>query len=211
MPNGLYGDVIPGRHLIAPVPLVQAAAGGDTGILRVEGKQNQLVKGAALNLGHHLFGQWMPVAHGHEDTRGQGFLQLLLQGGGLALRQLDDGGTPTDLGVALPHFGGAIARHQTRQGAARQPGQREVNDVGIGEQVVEEGLHGVEGVGAAELKQHHADSLAASMLVGWRRLVGHQTGAEPRARVDSRAAMTASVNSLVEVVPPRSHVRWRPF
>jgi len=79
----------------------------------------------------------------------------------LRLRQIDDGRAAANLGIVTAHFAGAVPRHQPGQWFPRQTGEREVDDVGVGEEVVKERLDRIQRVRSAQLEQHHPDFVSS--------------------------------------------------
>jgi hypothetical protein len=55
------------------------------------------------------------------------------------------------------NFAGSPRCHQPRQKWARQPREREIDDVGVGEKIVKEGFDSLKRVRPAELEENHCD------------------------------------------------------
>ena len=100
----------------------------------------------------------MPIAHGHHHARHERFAEFRLQRPRLPRRHLADGRLAADFLIVLADFARAPRGNQPRQGLARQPRKREVDDVGVAKQVIEKRFDGVERVGPAQLKQYHPDA-----------------------------------------------------
>ena len=66
--------------------------------------------------------------------------------------KFQDGRTASDFRIVVADVAGARLGDQARQGAAGDRGEREIDDIGVAEEVVEEGFDRVDGVGASELK-----------------------------------------------------------
>ena len=98
----------------------------------------------------------MPITHGDHDARVQVFPKLALERRGLPLGEFAQGRFPSNASVVLADFVGPARRDQPRQGRASDARHRKINDVGVGEKIVKERLDGLERVGPAQLKQHHA-------------------------------------------------------
>ena len=80
-----------------PTPLIQAAARGGAGILRIERKQHDLIALGCPQMFNRFRGEGMPVAHGHEAAGVHaGFRQLELQGAGLLFGKAPDGRASAD-------------------------------------------------------------------------------------------------------------------
>ena len=135
-------------------PLVQTAARGGLGKLRVKRQKDQLAKAASLDLFYRLRGERMPVAHGDEDARVEAvrFAEVTLERAGLQFGQFANRRLTANRRVVLLDVPRATARNQPRQRGPRQAREREVNNVGVGKQVVKKRLDGLERIRPAQLK-----------------------------------------------------------
>lgn len=130
----------------------------------VEGEDNELVDVVALDELDSLLGVGVPVAHGDVDlgveaAGGKGGLE----GVGLLLGDGAEGGAATDGAVSLGGLGGAEGGDEAGdEGLEEAEGGGQADDVGVGEQVLQEGLHVVERVRAAEVEEHDADLAAGA-------------------------------------------------
>ena len=119
---------------------------------------------------HGLVREGVPGAHG-DDAAGAPAPMRELHGDGLGLsgRLLGDGRAPADLLVVAARLGRVALRDPPREERLEPAHQaRELNDVGVAEDVAQEGLDGGERVRAAEVEQHDAQRFA--------RGVGHGRG-----------------------------------
>ncbi len=98
----------------------------------------------------------MPVAHGHKALCVDPLMaQFALQSAGLPLRMSPDGRASADGGVVMLHLAGARGRDQLGQGFPPDAGKREVNDVGVAEEVIQKRFDRFQRVGSTELKENY--------------------------------------------------------
>jgi hypothetical protein len=97
--DDFYLGRVPGWELA--LPLVQTAARGDDGELRIQRQQHKRPDLMIEDLADSLLREWMPVTHGYENMRVQGIAQLALQPAGLEFGQLADRRPATNLGIVL--------------------------------------------------------------------------------------------------------------
>src|SRR5579862_5230774 len=138
---------------LAP-PFVEAAAGGGLGILRIERQQHHVVRPVLLECGDRLLGERAPITHRHNHPRVARGPESLLQRGGLPHGVFQDGALAADLGVVVGHVFRARRGDEAGQRLARNAGEWKIDDVRIGEKVIEERLDGLERIRTSQLKQH---------------------------------------------------------
>src|SRR5208282_4720445 len=150
--NVVHWDVI----VKEPLPLIQAAARGGRGILRIQRQQNHLVELRGPELCNGFAGEGMPVAHCDKATGVESLTdQLRFQSLRLPLGETPDGRSSADSRVVMLHFTGARGRNQFGQWFATQAGKREIDDVGITEKIKKERLYRSQRIRPAELKQNN--------------------------------------------------------
>src|SRR6266699_6132735 len=85
-----------------------------------------------------LLRERMPIAHGNEAARVEIGRERLFELARLELGEPADGRMAADGVVMFANNAGAAMGNPAREGAARQRGSQEVDDVGIAEKIVEE-------------------------------------------------------------------------
>ena len=141
---------------IEPVPLLQAAPAGGFRVLGIEREQNEMAEGVRSHLADRLFGHGVPVPHGHNHARVNRLPQLSLQRGRLLPGQFTERRLSPDARVVSSHLLRALGGEKARQRRPGQPGEGEVDDVGVGKQVAQEGFDVLKRVWPSQLKKHDA-------------------------------------------------------
>jgi hypothetical protein len=139
-----YIDRVAGRELA--LPLLQATAGGDEGELGIQRQKHKLAELMFQNLVDSLLGKRMPVTHGYENMRVERIAQLAFEPAGLKFRQFAEGRPAANLGIVFLDSPGTPRRNKSGQRLAGQPSKREVDDIRITEEVIEERLDRLKGV-----------------------------------------------------------------
>jgi hypothetical protein len=178
--DGAFGKRVE-RLAIDAAPLFQAAERGGVGIVRIEREKNEFVEAAGpLQGGDGVFGERFPVAHGGDgngiDIRRDG----LDEADALAFGEDGNGGAAADHGVTSGNRRSALFGDVARERAANEIEGAERDDVGVVEEVAEEGFDVGEGVGAAELEEDDADAFLGG---GHSSLYGEKTVASGEWRV----------------------------
>ena len=96
----------------------------------------------------------MPVAHGHHHARVAIAAQLGFERPGLPPGKLQNRRAAADLGIVMPHVPCAGGRNQARQGLPCNAREGKVDDVGIGEEIVEKRFDGFERIRSAKLEEN---------------------------------------------------------
>ena len=156
--DGALGERVCGRAVDA-APFFQATERGGVGIVRVKREKDKFIEAVGFfDGGDGVFGERLPVAH-----RGDGDgIEVRADSGdefaALAFSEDGDGRAAADLAVTQSDgrstFFGDIAGER----AADEVKRAERDNVGVAEEVAEEGFHGGERVGAAELEEDDADA-----------------------------------------------------
>jgi hypothetical protein len=150
----------PRRHRAVPppIPFVQAAARRRARVLGIHRQQDDLVHLRGAQLRDGLLGERVPVAHRDDaDSVDAAGAQLRFQRARLLLGEPADGRGSADDGVVMLHLARARGRDQLGQRLAPQAREREIDDVGVGEEVEKKGLDSRQAIGTAKLEEHHAD------------------------------------------------------
>ncbi len=79
---------------------------------------------------------------------------------GLTIREFDDGRTSADGGVMFADDLRTLSGDEFCERLAGESGAHEIDDFGIAEKIIEEGLDGGERVGAAQLEEDYGDFFA---------------------------------------------------
>jgi hypothetical protein len=106
----------------------------------------------------------MPVTHGYENTRLERMAQLAFEPAGLKFRQFAEGRPAANLGIVFLDSPGTPRRNKSSQRLAGQPSKREVDDIGIAEEVIEERLDRLKGVRPAQLEEDYPYPTSAFCL-----------------------------------------------
>src|SRR5579864_926596 len=125
--------------------------------MRVEREENQFVEREALEFGDCFGGEGMPVTHRDDDCGVEIGLERGGEGAGLAIGEFDDGRSSADGGVMFADDLGTLSRDEPGEGFPGESGTHEVDDFGIAEKVVEEGLDRSERVRASQLEEYDGD------------------------------------------------------
>ncbi len=140
--------------------ILDAAAGGGAGVMRVHRHDDRLLDPFGGQLAQHLLGPRLPVAHHH--VRPPLFSEALGDSRGLALRPFEQGRLAADLLVVAAHLPRAEKSDHTRERLLQQTAERQLDQVAIGEEVVEKGPDGLERVGTAHVEQDESFGFAVS-------------------------------------------------
>jgi hypothetical protein len=97
----------------------------------------------------------MPVTHGYENARLERIAQLAFEPAGLKFGQFAEGRPAANQGIVFLDSLGTPRRNKSSQRLAGQPSKREVDDIRIAEEVIEERLDRLKGVRAAQLKEDY--------------------------------------------------------
>jgi len=74
----------------------------------------------------------------------------------LPASELQDRAPAPDFCVVVRDMFGAPGGNDSRQGLARQPREREIDDVRIAEQVIQKGPYALQGIWSPELKENYS-------------------------------------------------------
>jgi hypothetical protein len=140
-------------------PFVEAAAGCGARILRVEREEYNFVALGGAELFNRLGGKGMPVAHGHETTCIHTIgSEFVAQRASLLFGEAPDGRSSPDRLVVMLYFLGSSGGNQPGERLAADPGEWEIDDIWIAEQVKKKRLDRSWRVGAAKLEQYYTYS-----------------------------------------------------
>jgi len=106
----------------------------------------------------------MPVTHGYENMRVERIAQFAFEPAGLKFRQLAEGRPAANLGIVFLDSPGTPRRNKSSQRLAGQLSKREVDDIRITEEVIEERLDRLKGVRPAQLKEDYPDPTSTFCL-----------------------------------------------
>ena len=143
--------------LAQALQLTEAGAAGADREVGVKGQHHHLVHVVGLDVAHRRLGEGMPVAHGHvAGGLDAPLAQAALQLAGLLLGDAPQGRATADRAVGLLRLAGPQAADQPGQGLLQgRIGQPD--DLGIGEQVVEERTHVLDPLRPSQIQQQHAN------------------------------------------------------
>jgi hypothetical protein len=106
----------------------------------------------------------MPVTHGNENARLESTAQLAFQPARLELCQLADRRLAANLRIVFLDSLRAPRRYKPSQRLASQSRKREVDDIRIAEEVVEERLYCLKGVRSTQLEEDYPDPFSVFCL-----------------------------------------------
>ncbi len=146
--DGAFGEGV-GRLAVDFAPLFEAALRCCKGVVRVERKQDEFVEIIFFfDFGDGVFGKRLPVAHGGDGH----WVDIGFESGdefcALAFGKYADGRAAADLAIALGYRDAAFFCNVTGERAAKEIERTERDDVGVEEEIGEEGLDGIERVGS---------------------------------------------------------------
>ena len=134
-------------------PLVQAAAGGGRGILRIKRKQHDCLAASPVQGSNRLRRKGMPITHRHQTACIHALgLQALLQRRRLLLGEPADGRASANHCIVMVHLLGPRDRDQLSQRLAPQLGKRKINNVRIAKQVEQKRFDRLQRFRPAQLK-----------------------------------------------------------
>ena len=191
----------------------EGGAGGGDGELWVEGQHDELVDGVALDLLYGLLGVRMPVAHGDVHVRVDASVREgAAQRVGLLLRDAAQRRAAADGAVGFGGLRRAEGGDEAGdEGLQEAEGGGEADDVWVGKEVVQKGLHVVERVGAAEVEQHDAHFAMSDGGVWGCGAHGADFNVRVEAGlVDGRAAELLR-HARLEALLARRHLRHKAF
>src|SRR5271165_361042 len=146
------------RHFILeqPPPFVQTRSRGGRRILRVQGQEHHFLALGCPQLLDRLARKGMPVAHRNKAVRIDSLAsQLGLQRTRLLFGVPPDRRASANSGVVMLHLARARSRNQLGQRFAPDAGEREVDNIGVAEQVIQKRFDRFQRVGSAELKENY--------------------------------------------------------
>ena len=124
--------------------------------MRIQRKQNQFIASGGLQLCDCLSRKRMPITHRHKAVRIDSLApQFMFQGARLAFSIRTDGRSASNAGIVMLHLAGTRSGNQLSEGSTTDSGEREVDNIGVAEEVIEERLDRFQRVGSAELKENY--------------------------------------------------------
>ena len=147
------------RESDPPVPFIETAARGRFRVLGIEWKQDQFIRSLCLHGLDGFLRHGVPVSHGYENLCFKSLIQLAFQGAGLCGGIFENRRFAPDLCIVTLDFPGSVGGNQFRQGLSGNFGKREVDDIGIAKQVIEERFNGLHRIRTSQLEKHHTDGL----------------------------------------------------
>ena len=156
--NAALGERVD-RFAVDAAPFLEAAERGGVGIVGIEREQDEFVEMAGgFEGGDGVFGERLPVAHGGDGYGIDVGLEGADKAGALAFGEDGDGRAAADHGVASGDGRRALFCDVAREGAADEIERAQGNDVGIEEEIAQEGFDGGERIRAAQLEEDDADA-----------------------------------------------------
>jgi hypothetical protein len=156
--DGAFGEGVD-RFTIDTAPFFEATESGGVGIVRVKREEDKFIEGASgFECGDGVFGERLPVAHGGDSDGIDVGLEGFDEADALAFGENADGRAATNHGVASGDGRSAFFGDVAGEWPANEIERTEGDDVGVEEEIAEKRFDGIEGVGAAELKEDDADA-----------------------------------------------------
>jgi hypothetical protein len=140
-----------------PVQRRERRPRGAARVVREEGQGDRRAHAVGAHGGHRLLREGVPAGHGHVGARFDAALaDRLGDGRGLGLGLLADGRAAADLGVGGARERGPALGDHAGQERLGEAGPAQLDDLGIGEEVAQEGLHRLRRIGATQVEEDDA-------------------------------------------------------